>query len=131
VKKIVVFLLLISYTFSAIGATMHLHFCMDKFVGTNLFHHKNEACGKCGMKEEATKKGCCKDEEQKIKITDEHQKSITENYIGFVFNFIYSQPIYISFILHTFSTTLISTTFHPPPDIAYQSFQVLYGTFLI
>jgi hypothetical protein len=131
VKRIVVFILLVTYTFSSIGATIHLHFCMNKFVGTNLFHNDNEACGKCGMKEDATKKGCCKDEVQKIKITDEHQKSISEfgSFISFVIILI--ENYFTEFTLNKFETTVSSTTFHPPPNIQYQNLQILYSTFLI
>ena len=47
------------------GATVHLHYCMNEFVGWSLIQNKNEECGKCGMKEKDN--GCCKDEHKFIK----------------------------------------------------------------
>jgi len=59
------------------GATIHLHYCMNKYVGSSLWHGKDDnTCGKCGMKEK--KDGCCKDEHKQVKLTTDHQKSTTK-----------------------------------------------------
>ena len=47
---------------------------MNKFVGWDLTDVENEKCGKCGMTEDATKKGCCKDEHKLIKLTVDQNK---------------------------------------------------------
>ena len=78
-KKIVVIFLLVLYGAATIGATIHLHYCMDKFVGWSVGHGDNDKkCGKCGMKEK--KGGCCKDVHKEVKLTAEHQKAaVTQN----------------------------------------------------
>ena len=60
---------------------MHLHYCMEKFISWNLSESENKTCGKCGMKESATQKGCCKDEVKQLKIDTDHQKSTAESFI--------------------------------------------------
>jgi hypothetical protein len=72
-KKIIVILLLLIYSGSTFGVTVHLHYCMDELVGWTLWHHgDNEKCGKCGMA--GKKSGCCKDEHKSFKVKAEHQK---------------------------------------------------------
>ena len=60
-KKALVILILITYSFATVGTTMHLHYCMNEYVGASLWDGDDTSeCGKCGMKEK--KGGCCKDE---------------------------------------------------------------------
>jgi hypothetical protein len=59
---------------SATGATVHIHYCMGKFMSASLHHSDEGICGRCGMKKAAQKKGCCKDEQTTIKASD-HQLS--------------------------------------------------------
>lgn len=56
---------------SATGATVHMHYCMGKFMGAAFSHDDDEMCGKCGMTKE-NNKGCCKDIHKTIKTSD-HQ----------------------------------------------------------
>ena len=73
-KKIAVILILLVYGSTTIGATVHLHYCMNEFVGWSLWHKgKENECGKCGMKEK--KGGCCKDEHRHVQLKVDHQKS--------------------------------------------------------
>jgi hypothetical protein len=53
---------------------------MNQFVGASIWHSDNEKCGKCGMKEDANKKGCCKDEVKVIKLKTDHQKASVSNF---------------------------------------------------
>ena len=55
---------------------------MDKFIGWDISESKNTTCNKCGMKEKATKKGCCKDELKQLKINTDHQKSTTASFLN-------------------------------------------------
>jgi len=67
VKKIVAILLFVIYGITSVGATIHMHYCMNGFVGWNLWHgDKENECGKCGMKEK--KDGCCKDEHMQLRL---------------------------------------------------------------
>lgn len=74
------------------GATIHLHYCMNKYVGGSLWHDKDDnKCGKCGMKEK--KGGCCKDEHKQAKLTTDHQKAATQ-FIDFL-----AAPAFISSLI--------------------------------
>ena len=69
------------YGTTTVGATVHLHFCMNKFISFDFTETENKTCGKCGMNESATKKGCCKDEVKQLKIDNDYQKSTVESFI--------------------------------------------------
>jgi hypothetical protein len=71
-KRILVTILSILYMASATGATVHIHYCMGKFMGVSLIHKDGDRCGKCGMKKAGQKMGCCKDEHKTFK-TGDHQ----------------------------------------------------------
>lgn len=62
-KKVFALIVAIVYLGSTVGATIHLHYCMDKLVNWTL---KNEGskCKNCGMEKDG---GCCKDEKKFVK----------------------------------------------------------------
>ena len=62
-KKILVSILAVFYLASSVGATVHLHYCMDKFINWSLLKGGNK-CNKCGMEKDG---GCCKDENKFVK----------------------------------------------------------------
>lgn len=62
---------------SATGATVHLHYCMGELMSAGFIHKDEDKCSKCGMKKEARKKGCCKDEHKTIKAGDHHGAKVT------------------------------------------------------
>src|SRR6187397_1448755 len=62
-KKILVSILAVFYLASTVGATVHLHYCMDKFINWNLLKGEDK-CSKCGMEKDG---GCCKDENKFVK----------------------------------------------------------------
>ena len=62
-KKILVSILAIFYLASSVGATVHLHYCMDKFINWSLLKG-GDKCSKCGMEKDG---GCCKDENKFVK----------------------------------------------------------------
>ena len=63
-KKILVSILAVFYLTSSVGATIHLHYCMDKFINWSLLNSDGDKCDKCRMKKDG---GCCKDESKLIK----------------------------------------------------------------
>ncbi|MCY7291041.1 MAG: hypothetical protein LH615_02555, partial [Ferruginibacter sp.] len=130
-KKLVTILLLIIYSTTSIGATVHMHFCMNKFVGWNLTHNENEKCGKCGMKEDATKKGCCKDEHKQLKIDSDQQSSTIASFINIIHSPILLQSLHsYNFQINKFEK-ITDTYFHPPPLPPMQKLNILYCTFQI
>jgi hypothetical protein len=76
-KKAVVVILSILYLSSSVGATVHLHYCMDKLVDWGLSHNghsQSKKCGTCGMeKNDKDNKGCCKDEHKQVKLENDHK----------------------------------------------------------
>jgi hypothetical protein len=63
-KKTLVSILAIFYLSSSVGATIHLHYCMDKLINWSLLKGVGDKCDKCGMEKDG---GCCKDEDKFIK----------------------------------------------------------------
>ncbi len=75
-KKLLLILVLIAYLSSTIGATVSMHYCMGKLVGTEIGKAKQDKCPKCGMKEgKSNKKKCCSEKEYQVKIKSEHEKA--------------------------------------------------------
>jgi hypothetical protein len=67
-KKFIVFILAVLYLGLSTGATVHMHYCMGKLVGSALWHSasKEDKCSNCGMSK--SKKKCCKDEHKQLQI---------------------------------------------------------------
>jgi hypothetical protein len=129
VKKTVVILLMLIYGSATMGATVHLHYCMDELVGWSLWHSENEECGRCGMKEDKT--GCCKDEHKHFKLKADHQKAATA---AFITNIV--APAVITpttdFDFQPFLPVTESySPCHAPPDIGLTKLHVLHCVFLI
>ena len=112
------------------GATVHLHYCMDEFVGWSLIENNDGKCGKCGMTEKG-KQGCCKDEQQHFKLKADHQKTIVEQSV----NPVIAPALFAHVINFIFQPALNSTenypTSHAPPDIYKERLHVLHCIFLI
>lgn len=71
-KRILVTILSILYMANAMGATVHLHYCMGEFMGASLVHKDEHKCGKCGMERTEKDNGCCKDEHKTLKTAEHH-----------------------------------------------------------
>lgn len=102
---------------------------MDKFVGANLWHSKDDKCGKCGMTEK-NKKGCCKDEHKQIKIDKAQQKTTSD----YNFSFILSPAIHSAFTYYSFEETTITESLpqaNAPPPKQGVSINILHCTYRI
>ena len=62
-KKAFALILAIVYLGSVVGATVHLHFCMDKLINWSM-NDESSKCKNCGMEKDG---GCCKDENKFFK----------------------------------------------------------------
>ena len=128
-KRIVAILLLVIYGSTSVGATIHMHYCMNEFVGWNLWHSdKENECGKCGMKEK--KGGCCKDEHKQVKLKTEHQKSATAQYIQFLDVPALITPV-ADFSFKVTPTSLAFPVSNAPPKIPRERLYILHCVFLI
>lgn len=111
------------------GATVHLHYCMNEFTGWSLLHDEaDNTCGKCGMKEKNG--GCCKDEHKQIKLDIDHQKSTIAQYVELT-----ATPALITpFATYTFKVTPLlyfSPLSNAPPHIPKQRLNILNCVFLV
>ena len=131
-KAIAIFFLMI-YAFTSVGATVHMHYCMGNFVESSLTENKNATCKKCGMKEVANKKGCCKDEVKEYKLKLDQNTNNIADVVK-----IFSAPLFIkpidsnnNFEFYSNISNINYCKYHPPPNIYIQNLQVLYSNFLI
>lgn len=81
-RKFLVTILALVYLTSSVGATVHLHYCMDKLVAWGLGHEKSDkkSCPNCGMSKSTTdkhctkeSKGCCKDAQKQVKLENDQK----------------------------------------------------------
>ena len=60
---------------STVGATVHVHYCMDRLAGWGFTTPDSNTCGTCGMEKKDTG-DCCKDKKTEFKLkTDQKQLS--------------------------------------------------------
>ena len=74
-KKLLATILAVVYLSASVGASLHLHYCMDKLVDWKLWSNgnKEDACSSCGMAKTEANNGCCKDEHKVMKLKDDHR----------------------------------------------------------
>jgi hypothetical protein len=116
-KKLVVVILAFLYLTASTGATIHLHYCMGKFVEWSLQHDskKKDRCSKCGMKNSANKKGCCKDEQKHIQIEKDQKGNAFQYNFDKRFDNLVSYSIVADFSPYHISSVLGYITTHAPP----------------
>lgn len=115
------------YSASTMGATIHMHYCMNQFAGWSFTSVKKENCAKCGMKNT----GCCKDEKKQIKVSQDQQKA----------EFAQSKACSTVLKAHTPSEYLFSLALkrkeptnahiHVPPLLPKNQTQAFFSIFLI
>ena len=82
-KKFFVAIFAFFYIGTSAGATLHMHYCMGKFVDWSLGQNNFKYCTSCGMEEADQKdKGCCKDEGKFFKNNTDQK--ITESAFRFI-----------------------------------------------
>ena len=113
-KKLVVLILAFLYLSTSVGATVHLHFCMDKLVDWGFANKGKTNCSSCGLQKKGDK-GCCHDENRIIKVDKNHKAPTT----SFVFLKLYFPLVNNTFLVneHFFAfdsvTTNLSTNAPP------------------
>lgn len=120
-------MLFLVYGSASMGATVHLHYCMDQFAGWSLWHADNDQCGKCGMDEK--KNDCCKDEHQSVKLKTEHEKT-TAAYAQLTGVAVCAvSPVTVE--VNTLLTSASAPFSDVPPELPSQRLHILHCTFLI
>jgi hypothetical protein len=129
-KKIIAIFFLTIYSFTTVGATIHMHYCMSKLVGTSLYHGKEAKCEKCGMHKDATK-GCCKDEHKFIKLEREHYRAEPAASLSFLFSPIAFTPFFIHQTVVVSSIIEAHPASHAPPNMQGLKLYILNCIFRI
>ena len=113
-KKFFVTILAVVYLTVSCGATVNLHYCMDKLKSWDLSHTSKSKCGSCGM-QKGEDKGCCHDEHKQIKIEKDQkaaecsfQKSLTSTNADLT-------SFCILHVVYPNSTVLDNPSTHAPP----------------
>lgn len=130
-KKAIVILLLVFYSASTIGATINMHYCMNKFASWSLTNVKKDKCANCGMKNT----GCCKDEKKEIKLNLDQQKTADNqinHHLGWkalsVNHFIISASCLFDVNILTKQNLAY---LHSPPFLLEKDTQAILSTFII
>ena len=111
-KKFIITILALAYFVSSAGATIHLHYCMDKLVNWSLSEKPANNCEKCGMEKDGV---CCKDEHHFIKSSTDQKTAESDIHLFQASAIAAPNP----FITHSelyFSQKAKHTTGHAPPN---------------
>ena len=129
-KRFVSAILAVFYLSTSSGATLHLHYCMDKLVAWGFGKEKTnkKSCPYCGMaKTTADKhcgkqsKGCCKDEQKQVKIEkDQKTADVGFNVVKPILQIAFYTTFELSSIDFT-SPTLEHPSTHAPPQTGNNS----------
>jgi hypothetical protein len=98
-KKLLVAILSFLYISTSSGATLQMHYCMDKLVDWSIGHNdEKNTCNNCGMEKDGKgKNGCCKDEQKQLKI-EKDQKTAA----AFELTFSLATAIPVSYSVYNF-----------------------------
>lgn len=101
-KKIITIFIAVLYMGVASGATVHIHYCMDKLVNMTLTKEDDKKCSKCGMEDNDT--GCCKKIARQLAPDSDH-KAADAGYPGLQAP-AYAAPVYLAVPSAPLLTTL-------------------------
>lgn len=100
-KKLLVSILAVFYLASSVGATVHLHYCMDKFINWSLLKG-GDKCNKCGMEKDG---GCCKDENRFVKNNTDQK--VAESAVQLTLMTAIATPVGLIYPSEDYSSSLI------------------------
>ena len=101
----------------AMGATIHMHYCMGDFAGVSLISHEEHKCGKCGMVKKTTPNGCCEDVHKTFR-TGEHYKTALAFDINAQLLFVVPTPTCVAEHSNLYTSIIreVNLPIHPPPN---------------
>lgn len=95
---------------------MHIHYCMNRLVGSSLWGKSPAFCTNCGMSKDKSQ-GCCKDECKQINLQADQQLTST----GFTLRDFSIQAIVPSVVFNTTAKICAASIVHPvghaPPGL--------------
>lgn len=120
-KRFIVSILAFLYLGLSTGATINMHYCMGKLVGTSLWNHEtSDLCNKCGMEKKASKNKCCKNETKLVKI--EQDQKVTAP-LDHSVDVAAVELVHYNFILPTafFDSSIDETFYSNAPPLAFKA----------
>ncbi len=128
-KKFLATILALVYLTVSSGATVNLHYCMDKLMSWDLSHKSEGKCGTCGM-EKAGHKGCCKDVHKVIQV--EKDQKVSESAFQFLTISSDAVAVYTDLpLIYPSSTVIENPTAHAPPRLGAVPIFILNCNFRI
>lgn len=103
------------YMGTSSGATIHMHYCMEKLIALSLEATGDHECRSCGMTKEESK-GCCKDKTTQIKLQDDQKISAIVEFFQLISDAVIVTPA-IGFDVVSFDSNELAVPLnHAPPD---------------
>jgi hypothetical protein len=119
VKKLLAFILLITYFAFSSGVVINYHYCMNQLASAKLFEKESDVCGLCGM-HSTDSEGCCHDEVKVLKAEDDQNTTAS---IAFLFKapvLKLSQASEFLFLPVQNQNEFLLAVPHPPPLLTEQ-----------
>lgn len=121
--------MLLLYGSAAIGATLHIHYCMNKVTGISLATNKNTACNTCGMPKTKAH-GCCREECKQLKLSADQQ--LNQAYTSDdIFLPAVITPVASVAEAKLTTTILVEKICHAPPGLSRQKLYIKNNVWLI
>lgn len=131
-KRFAAAILAFLYLVTSAGATLQLHYCMDKLVDWNTGQQETSTCGQCGMEKESGKDdGCCKYEHKFFKVSPD-QKAVENSLL--LMTLVIDLPTPFTTLpagYHATTTDRQAAPVHAPPLISDIPVYILHRSFLI
>ena len=116
-RKLIISILAILYLGAATGASINIHYCMDKMVGAEWGTGSDGHCSKCGMEKNPRKDNCCKNEQKLVKINlDQKTTNASIEFVKLVFSSSFQYPVATDQSLQLSSITEEHPLSNAPPD---------------
>ena len=128
-KKIKAILLFLMYGSATMGATIHLHYCINQMVGWSLWHSKKEECGRCDMKKNKT--DYFKNKHKHFKLKADQHNAATAVPIAFKPAPAIVNPIPDLNFQAFKKVTESFSIYHAPPDIGNTRLHIFLCVYLI
>lgn len=122
--------MLLLYSAVTIGATVHIHYCMNRVTGISFADSNNAICNTCGMAKNKAH-GCCREECKQFKVAAD-QLLTTNIYTGEDGNHYAILPPVTQYLLQTAqASAVVKPVSHAPPNRQQQKLYLQHNVWRI
>ena len=68
---------MVAYSAASLGATVHLHYCMDKLVEWGMARNEGNMCGHKGVMKGMDNEKCCKHQYRQLKVENHYKDAVS------------------------------------------------------